>query len=45
MLDIINKYTNDEDEGTIESPPSKKGRRGIGRAEKGDYFNEVLEKI
>ena len=43
LVEFINGYANDEDEGTFESPPSKKGRGGISRAEKGGGFNEVLK--
>ena len=35
MVDFIDDYKNDEYESTIESPPSKKRRCGIVRAEKG----------
>ena len=42
VVDFINAYTHDEDGGTFEIPPSKNRRGGIGRAEKGGDFNEVL---
>ena len=45
VVDFIDDYANNEDEGIFESPPSKKRRGGIGRAEKGGDFNEVLEKV
>ena len=45
VVNFIGEYTNDEDEGTFESPSSKKRRCGIGRAEKGGDFNEALGKI
>ena len=41
-MDFINDYTNDEDEGTFESPPSNNRRGGIDRAEKEGGFNEAL---
>ena len=43
-MDFIDDYNNDEYKGEIESPPYKKRRDGIGRADKGDGFNEALEK-
>ena len=42
MVDFINDYTNDEDEGTFEIPPSNNRRGGIDRAEKEGGFNEAL---
>ena len=44
VLDFIDDYENDEYEGTFESPPSKKRRGGICRAEKGGGFIEALGK-
>ena len=44
LADFIYDYKNDEDEGTFESPPSKKRRFGISRTDKGGDFNEALEK-
>ena len=43
VVHCIDEYTRDYYEDTIESPPSKKSRGGIGRVEKGGAFNEVLE--
>ena len=43
VMNFIDYYSNDKYEGTFESHPSKKKKGGIGRAEKGDYFNEALE--
>ena len=43
VLYFFYEYANDEDEGTLESPPSKKRRRGIGRTDKGGDFNEALD--
>ena len=44
MVDFIDVYANDEDEGKFESYPSNKSRGGIGRVEKGGGFNEALGK-
>ena len=44
VVDFIDDYNNDEDEGIIESPPYKKRIGGIGKAEKGVDFNKALEK-
>ena len=35
VVDFIDDYNNDEDYGTIDSPPSNKSRGVIGRVEKG----------
>ena len=43
MMDFIYDYKNDEDEGKIESPPSKNRRGGIGMEEKRGDFNGELE--
>ena len=45
MVKLIDYYANDEYQGTFESPPSKKRRAGISRADKGGDFNEALENI
>ena len=45
VVELIDDYDNDEDQGKTESPLSKKRRGEIGRAEKGGYFNEALEKL
>ena len=44
VVELIYDYKNDEDQGTIKSPPSNKSRYGIGRVDKGVDFNEALEK-
>ena len=44
VVDFIDDYYNDEDEGTFEIPPYNNSRGGIFRAEKGGDFNEALEK-
>ena len=44
VVDFINDYKNDEYEDTIYSSPSKNRRGGIGRADKGGGFNELLGK-
>ena len=44
VVDFINHYSNYEDEGTFEIPPSKKRRGVIGRADKGGGFSEALGK-
>ena len=41
VVDFIDDYKNDEDEGTLEITPSKNRRGGIGRVEKGGDFNEA----
>ena len=44
VVDSIDDYANGEYVGGFESPPSKKSRNVIFRAEKGGDFNEALEK-
>ena len=44
VVDFIDDYDNDENEGTFEITPSKKSWGGIGREEKGGDLNETLEK-
>ena len=44
VVEFIDDYKNDEDEGKFDSPPSNKRRGGIGRADKGSDFNEELGK-
>ena len=43
-MDFIDDYKNNVYEWTFENPLSQKSRCGIFRADKGGYFNEVLEK-
>ena len=43
VIEIIDDYANDEDEGKFESLPSKKRRYGVGRVDKGGDFNEALK--
>ena len=45
MVDSIDDYKNDEEQGTLAISPSKNSGGGIGRAEKGGDFNEALGKI
>ena len=45
VVHCIDEYARDYYEDTIESPPSKKSRNVIFKAEKGGGFNEALEKI
>ena len=44
VVESIDDYNNDEDEGIFESTPSKKMRGGLGREYKGGDFNKLFGK-